>query len=96
MHAVADAAVIVFGFNDGEGNVRLVIKNVVGELGLAAGDEFAADDDSALGEVDLLPNLQQLIPSRLSHGRRNELGTDVTLAERFFVEFGHITRKTLA
>ena len=49
--------VVILRFDDGDGDVRLVIKDVVGALGLAAGDEFAAHDDAALGEGHLLADL---------------------------------------
>ena len=57
LHAVADGVVVVFGLDEGDGDVRLVVEDVVGALGLAAGDQLAADDDPAFGEVDLLANL---------------------------------------
>ena len=50
LHAVADAVVVVLCLDQGDGDVRLVVENVVGTLGFAAGDELAADDDPALGE----------------------------------------------
>ncbi len=43
-------------------DVRLVVEDVVGPLGLAAGDQLAADDDAALGEADLLADLRHLVP----------------------------------
>ena len=49
-------------------DVGLVIEDVVGALGLAAGDELAADDDAALGEADLLADLQHPVPARAFHG----------------------------
>ena len=51
LHAVADGVVVVLGLDDGDRDVRLVVENVVGALGLAAGDQLAADDDAALGEL---------------------------------------------
>ena len=66
LHAVADAVVVVLGLDEGDGDVGLVVEDVVGALGLAAGDELAADDDPALGEADLLADLRHLIPARAS------------------------------
>ena len=63
---VADAVVVVLGLDQGDRNVGLVVEDVVGSLGLAPGDELAADDDPALGEADLLADLQHLIPARLA------------------------------
>ena len=42
--------VVVLRLDQGDGDVRLVVENVVGALGFAAGDQLAADDDPALGE----------------------------------------------
>ena len=50
LHAVADAVGIVLGLDQRERDVGLVIEDVVGALGLAAGDQLAANDDPALGE----------------------------------------------
>jgi hypothetical protein len=54
VHAVADAVVIVFCLDDGDGNIGLVIEDVIGALGLATRHELSTDDDTALGERDLL------------------------------------------
>ena len=51
LHAVADAVVVVLGLDQRERDVGLVVEDVVGALGLAAGDQLAADDDAALGEA---------------------------------------------
>ncbi len=81
LHPVADAMGIVLGLDQGERDVRLVIEDVVGALGLAARDQLAAHDDPALGEADLLADLQHLVPPGLAQGGRDELGADVAFAE---------------
>ena len=65
LHAVADAVVVVFGLDDGDGDIGLVVEDVVGTLGLATGDKLAPDDDAALGESDLLADLHHRIPAGL-------------------------------
>ena len=65
LHAVADGVVVVLGLDDGDGDVGLVVEDVVGALGLAARDQLAADDDAALGEADFLADLRHLVPARL-------------------------------
>ena len=55
----------------------------VRELRVAAGHQLAADDDAALGEIDLLPDLPLYVPSRLRQGRRDELGAEVAFGEVF-------------
>ena len=69
LHAVADAVVVVLGLDQRERDVRLVVEDVVGALRLAAGDQLAADDDAALGEADLLADLQHLVPPGLPTAR---------------------------
>ena len=85
LHAVADAVVVVLGLDDGDRNIGLVIKDVVGALGLAARYQFAADDDAPLGESDLLADLHHPVPARAFDGGTDELGADVALAEVFLV-----------
>ncbi len=46
LHAVADAVEIVFGLDQGQRNIRLVIKDVVGPLRLAARHQLAAHNDA--------------------------------------------------
>jgi hypothetical protein len=82
---VADSVVVVFSLDKGDGDVRLVVKNIVGTLGLAAGYQSAANDDPAFGERDLLSNLRQDVPACLFDSRRDELGADVAFAEVFLV-----------
>ena len=80
LHAVADVVVVVLGLNDGDRDVGLVIKDVVSALGLAAGDEFSADDDASLGKSDFLADLRHPVPARALDGRADELGADVAFA----------------
>lgn len=49
--------------------------------------QLATHDDAALGEADLLANLVVQIPAGGGDGRRDVLGTDVTLEEVFFVGY---------
>lgn len=63
LHAMADAVVIVFRLDNGNGLVGHVIKDVICALGLAARMELAADDDSAGREADFFANLEMKIPS---------------------------------
>jgi hypothetical protein len=49
--------VVVFGFDQGDRDIRLVVKNLVGALGLAAGKQFTPHDNPALGKANLLANL---------------------------------------
>ena len=85
LHPVADAVVVVLGLDDGDRDIGLVIKDVIGALGFAAGNELAANDDAALGEGDLLADLHHPVPARAFHGGADELGADVALAEVFLV-----------
>jgi hypothetical protein len=80
-----DSVVVVFGLDEGDGNVGLVVENVVGTLGLAAGYQSAADDDPAFCERNLFANLRQDIPARLLDSGRDELSTDVAFAEAFLI-----------
>ena len=83
MHAVADAVVVVLGLDDGDRDVWLVIKDIIGALGLPAGNEFSADDDAPFGKSDLLADLHHPVPARALDGGTDEFGTDVAFAEVF-------------
>ena len=88
LHAGADGVVVVLGLDDGERDVRLVEEDVVGLLGLAALDGLAADDDAALGEVDLLADLGHQVPLVAvwpDDRGRDELGADVRFGELLLV-----------
>ena len=63
------AVVVVLGLDQRDRDVRLVVEDVVGPLGLAAGDQLAAHDDAALGEADLLADLRGFIPAGLDARR---------------------------
>ena len=89
LHPVADAMRIVFGLDQRQRDVGLVIEDVVGALGFAAADQLAAHDDAALGEADLFADLRHLIPARPAYGRRDELGADVAFAEAAFIDAGN-------
>ena len=88
--------VVVLGLNQGDGDVGLVVENVVGELGLAAGHQFSTDNDPASREIDLFADLRQDIPSRLLDSGRDELSADVAFTERLLVEFWHVRKPQLA
>lgn len=75
--------VVVFGLDDGDGDVGLVIEDVVGPLGFAPRYELATHDDPALGKGHFLADLQHRVPASPLDGRRDEFGTNVSLAEVF-------------
>ena len=85
LHSVADAVVIVLRLDDGDRNIGLVVKDVIGALGFAARNKLAPDDDASLGEIDLLADLHHPVPARAFDGGAYELGADVALAEIFLV-----------
>ncbi len=87
LHAGADGVVVVLGLDQGDGDA-LVVEDVVGALGLAAGHQLAAHDDAALGEGDLAADLGGLVPPSCDDGRRDVLGADVVFAERLLVHTG--------
>ncbi len=87
LDAVADAVVVVFGLDQCDRDVRLVVKDDVSLLRLSARHQLAANDDPALGEVDLLPNLQHFVPARALDGRQDELRTDIAFGEDPLVHF---------
>ena len=81
LHAVADAVVVVLGLDDGDRDVRLVIKDIIGALGLPAGDEFPADNDAPFSKSDFLADLHHPVPARALDGGTDEFGADVAFAQ---------------
>jgi hypothetical protein len=67
----------------------LVIEQVVGALGFAAGRELAANNDAAFGERNLLADLAHQVPLRARERRRDKLCADIAFAEAFLVNPGH-------
>ena len=85
---------LILRLDDGDGNVGLVVEDVVGPLALASAGQLAAHGDAALGEADFLANLCHLVPPGLAQGRGDELGADVALAETFLVHADQFTTCT--
>src|SRR5262245_45084719 len=90
LHSVADAVVVVLGLDQRQRAVRLVQEDVIGAFPQSPCDEFAADNDSALREADLLANLRDDVPPGLLDCGRDELRADVALAECFLV---HVAKR---
>jgi hypothetical protein len=73
---------LVFGFDNGQGEVLGVVQKVVGALLLAPGDEFATHDDPAGGEGDFASDLASEVPAG-GPDRRGDTGhADFGLVER--------------
>ena len=85
LHAVAHAVVIILGLDDGDRDIGLVIKDVVGALGLATGNEVSSDYDASLGERNLLAYLHYPISACAFHRGAYELGADIALTQVFLV-----------
>jgi hypothetical protein len=85
LHAVADGAGVVLGFNDGKGEVGLVVENIVGTLLGAARVELAPDDDYSGGKGDFFPNLAMEVPAGGHNDSRCDiLGANVGSVSDFF------------
>jgi hypothetical protein len=76
---------IVLGFDDGEGDIGLVVEDIVGALGFAAAHQFAAHNDPALGEAEFLADLQHFIPAGLAERWGDEFGADIAFGESALV-----------
>ena len=77
LHTIADAVVVVLNFDESDGDIGFVVKNIIGSLAFTACDELASNDDPPLGEADFFAYLGHLIPSRLFHSWKYEFGADV-------------------
>jgi|GEM_PF-5293509 hypothetical protein len=72
---------------DGDGNIRLVVKDIISAFGSPSTDELATDYHTPVGERHLFTDLRLEVPAGLGQGWPDELGTDVSLAEGFLVHF---------
>ena len=69
LHAGAERVFVVLRLDDGNGQVLLVIEDVVSSTRLATAVHFAAHDDASLGEADFLAYLLVQIPASVANGR---------------------------
>ena len=85
LHAVAEAMVVVLGFDDGDGHVLFVAQNVIRAPTFTPSVQSPAHNDSASGERYLFAHLAVHVPACLLQSRVDELAADVPLSELFLV-----------
>jgi hypothetical protein len=71
--------IVVLGFDDGDGDVRLVVEDVVSALLRTSCMKFPPDINSPIRETDFLTNLCIDVPARRYQVRRDELRANVAL-----------------
>ena len=76
---------VILCLYQGNGDVWLIVEDVVRKLGLATSDKLASDNDPSFGKVDILTDLGHVIPSRVLDSWSNKLGADIAFAEISFV-----------
>src|ERR1043166_5716083 len=81
LNTVTHGAIVVFGLDDRDWDVRLVVENIIGPFCFPTCYELASHDDPTFGEADLFSDLVHLIPAGLTESGRYELRADVALAE---------------
>jgi hypothetical protein len=72
---------VVLRLDERDRDVRLVVEDEVRLLGLAVRHQLAANDDAALGEIDLLAYLHHLVPAGPLDGGQDELRADIALGQ---------------
>ena len=77
--------VVILSLDNGDRDVRLVVKNVVGPLSLAACMDLSPHINPAIGEIDLTADLEILVPAGTDDVRSNELSANVAFGEVFLV-----------
>jgi len=86
LNAGADRMFVVLSLYDCNGNVRLIVEDIIGPFFLSSRGQFTTNIDFAIGKRNLLQKLSQSIPTRLLYGRGNVFGTDVPFGKEFFIE----------
>jgi len=69
---------VVFSFNDCNGDIWFVVKNVICSFALTSAGQVAFDIDTAIRESDFFSDLGKRIPASLFQGWLNILCTDVS------------------
>jgi len=69
---------IVFGFNDGNGDIWLVVENLIRSFAFSTTGEVAFDIDTTIRESDFFSDLGKRIPASLFQGWLNILCADVS------------------
>ena len=72
--------VVVLRLDDCDREIRLKEQQVIGTLAFAPGHEFVANDDFAVGELELTAP-HRLVPARRLKGRRDKAVADVRFGE---------------
>ena len=87
LQAVADGVVIVFRFNDGNRNTRLLVEDIIRKFLLLfiSACNVSPNDHRTRRKRDLAPNLRHLIPSGPLDCRRYQKIADVDFCESPFV-----------
>ena len=78
LNAGAERVFVVFGFDDGNGDVRLVTEDVVGSFARAAAGAVAFDLDATIGEGDFFKYLAVPIPASALQSWMDVFATDVS------------------
>jgi hypothetical protein len=76
--------VVILTLDDGDGDVRLVIKDVISALLFPALMDFPPNVNPPVREADILANLSVNVPTRRHECGRDELGADVAFAQLLF------------
>lgn len=72
---------IVLRLDDGDGDIRLIIKDIIGPLALTTGGEFAPHINLACRKRDFFEELGVLVPASGFEGGGDVLGADVPLGK---------------
>lgn len=82
--------VVVLRLNDGKGEIRFVVEQVVGLFGFSTPDSLPPDNHAPIGEKCLLPDLGHQIPVAADDGRSDELRPNIRLGELIFVQISGV------
>ena len=89
LHPLANLMLVGLGLDHRQRQSRLVVEHDIGGFNLLACCHLTPHHHFAIAQLHLLPDLGQVIPPGLFHGRQNELGDDVSFGELGFVDGRH-------
>ena len=88
LHSIADRMIVILRFNDCDGDVWFVVKQLINFLSLTAFDAPTSNNDRPVCKIDFLTNLRHHIPFRVicaCNSGSDELRSDVRFRKVFFV-----------
>lgn len=78
--------IIVFRFNDCQGDIGFIIEDVIGNPAFSPLHRITRDQNLAFGDIDLFSDLSQTIPAGPLDCWGDVLRADISFRQTFFID----------